>query len=124
MTGKGIALEISKVLSDYYKEVNQDLEDATDEIAEDFKKSMQTYTNSRGWKNYAKKFIVKKYGHIKYVGNTMNAGKTKIPLSNILEHGATRKHRGVSAPMPHFRIVFDARETSYLNKIEKKIGGN
>ena len=122
--GKDLAVKLTEALSDYYKETNQNLEDVTDEVAEDFKREISSYTNSKGWKKYSQNFTIRKYGFVKYVGNSLKAGTSGIPLSNILENGATRKNRGVVEAKPHFKIVFDKMQSEMLNKIERKIGGD
>jgi CRISPR/Cas system CMR subunit Cmr6 (Cas7 group RAMP superfamily) len=115
--------ELNKELNKFYKEINKNLEDANKECAEVLKEELEKEAKKviKSPKKYYKNFIIKQYkGFAFYVGNTMRT-KEKIPLSRILESGATRVNRGVMKPRPHFRTAFDKTKEKMIKLIEERI---
>lgn len=119
-----IEKEINNHLEEFYTKVNQNLEDASDECAELLKEELTKEAKKviKSPRNYHKNFVIQKYkrGFLNYVGNTMRT-KDKIPLSRILESGATRVNRGYMKPRPHFKKAYDNMENEMIRKIEERI---
>lgn len=119
-----IEKEINKQLKEYYEYVNHKLELGSDECAELLKEELSKEAKRviKSPKDYYKNFVIQKYkrGFLNYVGNTMRT-KEKIPLSRILESGATRLKRGYMKPRPHFKKSYENMETEMLRKIEERI---
>lgn len=123
-----------EILEEYGEEINQDLGESTLECAELYKKRLEEHTSKKGWKRYSKGFTIQtyestskytgKYRVKHYVGNSLQTqDEAKIPLSNLLTYGATRKNRGIMPPDSHFETVYDKCENEMINIIEKKLGG-
>lgn len=118
-----IEQQINEELNKFYKEINQNLEDANKECAEVLKEELERESKRviKSPKTYYKNFIIKQYkGFAFFVGNTMRT-KEKIPLSRILESGATRVKRGVMKPRPHFRTAFDKTKEKMIKLVEERI---
>jgi sulfur relay (sulfurtransferase) DsrC/TusE family protein len=119
-----IEKEINKHLEEFYKKVNQNLENASDECAELLREELSKEAKKviKKPKTYYKNFVIQKYerGFLNYVGNTTKT-KDGIPLSNLLESGATRVKRGYMKPRPHFKKAYDRMENEMIRRIEERI---
>lgn len=115
--------ELNEELNKFYKEINKNLEIANQECAEILKEELEKEAKKviKSPKKYHRNFVIQKYpGFSFYVGNTSRT-KEKIPLSRLLESGATRKKRGVMKPRPHFRTAFDKTKEKMIKLIEERI---
>lgn len=111
---QNIADEISRILSQYTEEVEEEIEEAKEitakETVADLKKTSPKNTGDyrKGWKITTRKGA-------KIIHNK------KYQLTHLLEHSHALRNGGRSTPQPHIKPAEEKAIENYIKRVEKAI---
>lgn len=113
-----IASEITKALTEYTSEVEQQLDEIKADVADETVEMLKVNSPTGRRGKYAKGWRVKKYGTSYVVHNATNAG-----LTHLTEKGHAKRNGGRTKAQPHISVAEQEAIKKYENKIERVIKG-
>lgn len=113
-----LAAELNRQLSGYVQSVQEEIEKAKKEVANECKKDI-AYDAPHLTGTYERSFKVKKTGgknKTKYIVHNV-----EYQLTHLLEHGHAKRGGGRTRAFPHFAPAEDKAVREYLNRVERAI---
>ncbi|WML38703.1 HK97 gp10 family phage protein [Neobacillus sp. OS1-2] len=111
-----IAAEIARELNRYSHLVDEEVEVAKEEVADELVSTLKASSNTKKTGKYNKGWRVKKVGNKLIVHN-----KTSYQLTHLLEKGHVKRGGGRVAAKVHIRPVEQQAIENYLEKVEQAI---
>ena len=113
----GINNEIAKIMAEYSKEVEVDLNLAKDKIAKETAQNLKQTSPKGSTGDYAKGWSVSNINGKKVVHN-----KTDYQLTHLLEYGHAKVNGGRVAAKPHIRPAEEKAINDFTEAVKKALG--
>lgn len=113
-----IADEITKALSKYTSEVEQQLDEIKADVADETVNMLKVNSPTGRRGNYAKGWRKKKDGTGYVIHNATNAG-----LTHLTEKGHAKRNGGRTKAQPHISTAEEMAIKKFENKVERAIKG-
>ena len=113
-----IANEITKALTQYTSEVEQQLDEIKSDVADETVNMLKANSPTGRRGKYAKGWRKKKDGTSYVIHNATNAG-----LTHLTERGHAKRNGGRTKAQPHISTAEEMAIKKFENKIERVIKG-
>ena len=114
-----IANEITKALTQYTSEVEQQLDEIKSDVADETVNMLKVNSPTGRRGKYAKGWRKKKDGTSYVIHNATNAG-----LTHLTEKGHAKRNGGRTKAQPHISTAEEMAIKKFENKIERVIRGD
>lgn len=113
----GINNEIAKIMAEYTKEVETDLNLAKDKIAKETAQNLRQTSPKGSTGNYAKGWKVSNVNSKRVVHN-----KTDYQLTHLLEYGHAKVNGGRVSARPHIRQAEEKAIKDFTESVKRALG--